>query len=113
MVYITQTKIYNTGYIRNDDDSRKKQGLMFQNLSSDCFNNSLSNFSNKIPCKNCYNYDTYDTNAYQLAKKSTQYNLIPPKINNNSLYPIHNDAVNYGLPPISDSCICTRYLQAP
>lgn len=113
MVYITQTKIYNTGYLPDDDESRRKQGLMYQNLSSVCFNDSLSNFSNKISCKNCYNYNTYDGNAYQLAKKSTQYKLIPPKINVNSLYPIHNDPVNYGIPPVNNSCICTRYLQAP
>jgi len=112
MNYIKKPSLYNTGYVLKDDISRMKQGLMPQNLSSVCFiNDKVNNVG--INCKNCYNYDKVNYNAFALAQKSTQNKIIHPVLNKNLLYPIHNDDVNYGLREIDNRCECVRYIQAP
>ena len=125
MNYTKKPSLYNTGYVLNDDVSRMKQGLMSQNLASVCFvnnpeydyqvnTNNLQNIqSNSIYCKNCYNYNKVNYNVFVLAQKSTQNKLIPPVLNKNLLYPIHNDGVKYGLREINNNCECVRYIQAP
>ena len=94
-----------------------KQGLMSQNLSSVCFvnsnNNSQPNMNNSLYCKNCYNYDKINYNAFKLAQTTTQDKLIKPVLNKDLLYPIHNDGVKYGLREINNNCECVRYIQAP
>ena len=37
MNYLTKPKLYNLGFLLNDKESRIKQGLMPQTISSDCF----------------------------------------------------------------------------
>ena len=115
--YIKKPSLYNTGYDLNDDISRMKQGLMSQNLSSVCFvnsnNNSQPNMNNSLYCKNCYNYDKINYNAFKLAQTTTQDKLIKPVLNKDLLYPIHNDGVKYGLREINNNCECVRYIQAP
>ena len=96
--YIKKPSLYNTGYVLNDDISRMKQGLMS--------NNSLY-------CKNCYNDDKINYNAFKLAQTTTQDKLIKPVLNKDLLYPIHNDGVKYGLREINNNCECVRYIQAP
>lgn len=114
MSYINAPKLYNTGFIQNYSNLRLKQGLFPQELSSNCYI-SIPNFNKDIYCKNCYGYDIPQDsyNAVCLAEKSTQNKIILPMINKNLLYPIHNEPVNYGSAPPSDSCECTRYVQAP
>jgi len=114
MSYINAPKLYNTGFIQNYSNLRLKQGLFPQELSSDCYI-SIPNFNKDIYCKNCYGYDNPQDiyNAVCIAQKSTQDKVQLPMINKNLLYPIHNEPVNYGNAPPSDSCECTRYVQAP
>ena len=119
MNYIIAPKLYNTGYLLDDTESRLKQGLMPQDLASDCFN-SVPNFSKNIYCKNCYTFDNprlngskSNINAFKLAQMSTQNKVVGPYINRNLMYPIHNFDVNYCLPKIPNDCPCTDYIQSP
>ena len=128
MNYITAPKLYNTGYLSDDSYSRVKQGLMPQILSSDCYvSSSIGNHYNYIPKNYVSSNSTYNTSfkplnnrhnnniflpAYKLATQSTQEKLYKPEINQNILYPIHNNYVYYGnyLP---NDAPCMDYIQSP
>jgi hypothetical protein len=114
MNYLTKPKLYNTGYLLNDTNSRLKQGLMPQDLSSTCFN-IIPNLPSSIYCKNCCgdNYNYLNNNVYRIAQRSTQDTLIKPMISNNPLYPIYNLPINYGPITVPDNAPCTAYIQAP
>ena len=114
MSYINKPKLYDTGFLHNSSNIRLKQGLFPQELSSDCFI-PMPNFNNSIYSKNSYGYDNPQNkyNAIYLAQQSTPDKIILPKINNNLMYPIHNDPINYGSLPPDDNCECTRYVRAP
>lgn len=115
MNYLKKSNLYNTGYLLDDSNSRLKQGLMSQDLSSDCFN-TIPNLPKFLYCKNC-NLDTgtYNfNNSFDLAQKSSVYKVRGPLINRNLMYPIYNAPVNYGSPaPPMKNCACTQYIQAP
>lgn len=111
-------KFYTASFLPNDDEARAKQGLMSQNLASNCFS-SVPNFSNGFYCNNCVGYTPrlsgmYRKNAFEIAKDSTNDKLRMPLINtNNLLYPIYNPPINYGSLPPSNTNPCTRYVQGP
>ena len=115
MSYLNKPKLYDIGFLKNDYCLRLKQGLFPQELSSNCFI-SVPNFSNSIYSKNSYGYNNPQNkyNAFYLAQQSTQDKIKLPVINNNLMYPIHNDPINYGsLSPPMKNCECTRYIQSP
>jgi hypothetical protein len=114
MEYITAPKLYNTGFLLDDDVSRVKQGLFTQDLSSDCFVTMPYQYRYKNIFKNTvgYNNNLYK-NALQLARTSTDAPISRPILNKNLLYPIHNEPINYGSPSIPNNCICLENLRAP
>lgn len=123
-----KSKLYNTGYISNDSYLRVKQGLMPQVLSSDCYvSASIGTQYNYIPKNrvsaestkntafkhfNDYHSQNIFLPAYILAKQSTNQKLYKPQINQNILYPIHNDDVYYG-PSIPNDSPCLDYISSP
>jgi hypothetical protein len=115
MSYFNKPKLYNTGYLLDDTNSRLKQGLMSQDLSSDCFN-TIPNLTNNLYCKNC-NLETGGykfNNPFNLAQKSSVTKVQGPLINKNLMYPIYNPPINYGSPaPPMKNCSCTQYIQSP
>jgi len=88
MIYLKAPSLYNTGIINKNynDFLRMKQGLMPQNLSSDCF--SPNNWTSyEVPVKQEFSYtgeNKYPVNFYNLT-----YNSNPP----------------------SDMCPCVRYVK--
>lgn len=94
MHYLTQTKMFNSGFIpHGDTDARIRQGLSPQNISNLCLYNP--EFANR---------------GYSACKvNNCQFNA-----NNTSLlYPINSVPLKYGIPSIPDSCPCTAYLKSP
>jgi hypothetical protein len=89
-IYLRPSTLYNTGYInRNYNDYfRMKQGLMPQNLASNCFSPPSS--------------------VYYNVPVDTMYQCTGP-----NLYPIHFPNINYGSFPPSDDDLCTMYVQSP
>ena len=81
--YLTKPKLYNTGFLFNDTDSRIKQGLMPQDLSSNCF---------------------YGINEKKL--------LINPYYNN-PLFPIRGIYVNYEDKQIPNNSPCLLNIRSP
>lgn len=88
MFYFKVPNLNTTGFINGNynDYLRMKQGLMPQNLASDC-------------------YSPPDWTNYRVPVQ-TQYMCNGP-----NMYPITLPRVNYGSAPPSDSCPCTRYVQ--
>jgi hypothetical protein len=82
-IYLNKPKLYNTGFLVNDNESRKKQGLMSQDISN--------NWSVNINEKNLL------TNPYY----------------NNKFFPLRGIYVDYQLPIIKNTCSCVRNIQAP
>lgn len=89
MVYIKAPNLNNTGYINPNynDYLRMKQGLMPQNLASDCFSPP--------------NWSSY----------SVPVNM-PYSCMGENKYPIKLPRPNYGNKPPSDNIPCTRYVQS-
>ena len=117
---IPKPRLNNLGYVKNDSESRIQQGLMPQLISSSCFTSFPIGKQYLDICKNCSScintrspIENIFEQPYELAQKSTQYKLIPPQVNENIMYPIHNDPVEYGMCPIPDNAPCTLFVQAP
>lgn len=94
MHYLTETKMFNTGFIPSDSTrARLLQGLTPQNIS----NLSLYNpdFAGR-------GYSACKTNSCMFTACDTQL-----------LYPINSTPLKYGIPSIPDSCPCTAYIKAP
>ena len=88
MIYLKAPSLYNTGFIKSNQNDylRMKQGLMPQNLASDCFS-PPDWTSYNVPVDNeykCTGPNKYPVNFYNLT-----YNSEPP----------------------SNCCACTRYVQ--
>ena len=81
----TSNNLYNTGFLSSYtlNEFRINQGLDPQNIANIC------DYSRK------------------------NQNTPNGKCNNFLLYPIQNTELNYGLRPISNKAVCTRYVQAP
>jgi hypothetical protein len=79
--------LYNTGFLENNDILRRKQGLSPMQLANAC----------AMPVNNFY---TLPLNEDEVC-------------NNTNMYPVHFFNLSYGTPPISNSCPCTRDVQAP
>jgi hypothetical protein len=82
----SQTGLYNTGLIINDNVLRMKQGLLPQNLASICESPPYGSLYKIPPIGTC---------------------------NNTNLYPFPATQYNYGQKQIPNSCSCTTYVQPP
>ncbi len=89
MLYLNTPNINKLGFFNGNynDYLRMKQGLMPQNLSSDC-------------------YSPPDWTSYNVPV-NTNY-----MCNGYNMYPIKLPYPDYGSAPPSDSCSCTRYVQS-
>jgi hypothetical protein len=88
MIYLKAPSLYNTGFIKSNynDYLRMKQGLMPQNLASDCFSPP-------------------DWTSYNVPVEP-QYACNGP-----NMYPVNFYNLSYGNNPPSNACPCTRYVQ--
>lgn len=86
MNYLTKPKLYNPGFLYNDENSRIKQGLMPQDMSSNCYN-GMSMKKEKKLLKNPYY--------------------------NNPMFPIRSIYVNYENPQIPNDSYCLLNIRAP
>lgn len=87
MIYLKAPSLYNIGFINSNysDFLRMKQGMMPQNLSSDCF--SPPNWTSyNIPLDNKYS------------------------CNGQNLYPMNFYNLTYNSDSPSDTCPCVRYV---
>jgi len=87
MIYLKSPSLYKTGFIdpNYNDYLRMKQGIMPQNLASDCYS---------PPCNYSYNVPV-----------DKKYSCKGP-----NKYPITFPDVNYGNKPPSNSSTCVRYV---
>ena len=83
MNYLTKPKLYNPGFLLNDEVSRNKQGLMPQYISNDCFS--------------CMNEKKLLMNPYY----------------NNSYFPLRGIYVNYEDKQIPNNSPYLRNISAP
>ena len=87
MIYLKAPSLYKTGYLNSNynDYLRMKQGLLPQNLASDCYS---------PPCAYSYNVPV-----------DIEYDWKGP-----NKYPISFPEVNYGSNPPPDTANCVRYV---
>jgi hypothetical protein len=95
--YLTKPKLYNTGFLLDDRDSRIIQGLMPQGLSNNCFVGINKDNNN------------YYYNNYNISRS----NLDTNPYYNNSKFPIKQPFVNYGIQSIPDDCLCLSNIMSP
>ena len=90
MIYLKAPSLHDTGYINTNynDYLRMKQGLMPQNLSSNCYSPPTS-YSYNVPVDRKY------------------------ACNGPNFYPITFPNVDYGSDPPANNCGCVKYVLSP
>ena len=88
MIYLKAPSLYNTGFINKNynDFLRMKQGMMPQNLTSDCFSPA-------------------DWTSYNIPVDK-RYSCNGP-----NLYPVNFYDLTYNTDPPSNTCPCVRYVK--